>query len=103
MDHDDLSSGEKVKLLNKEAALAITSFLKEINGNKFNSKLGYAKDAYLSKYHLARDIRRRAKIYEIKTRKNQQWINKWVYTKLIKQAQDELIYRRNKLLGYTKK
>ena len=55
--------GDKVTKLDEEAALAITSFLKEINKNKINSKLGYAKDAYLSKYDLSKDIRRRIEGY----------------------------------------
>ena len=84
-------AGDKVEALDKEAALAIISFLKEINGNKLDSKLGYAKDAYLSKYNVARDIRRRIRIFKmLKREKISSEFNKWVYNKLIEQALKEL-------------
>ena len=83
--------GEKVTEMDEKTAHAISKFLKEINNNKMNSKLGYAKDAYLSKYDLIKDIRRREEAYvRAKRKKVNIEFDKWVNEKLILQAQKEM-------------
>ena len=83
--------GDKVTEMNKKTVRAIISFLKEININRINSKLGYAKDAYLSKYDLKNDIKRRKERYECsKSKKVSIEFDKWVKDKLIKQSRKEL-------------
>ena len=83
--------GDKIDLLDKEVAFAITRFLNQINHDKTNNKLGYAKDAYLSKYHVASDLKRRATAYdESKKQKMSSEFQKWVSRKLIIEANNGL-------------
>ena len=83
--------GDKVTEMNEKVAYAIIDFLKEINNNRMASKLNYAKDAYLSKYDLENDLKRREEIYKCSRREKVSIeFDRWVNDKLIKQSHKEI-------------